>query len=80
MRMNGGSEMMFKHFQYLGSYLSDVLTNEYYRIKKKYLHKILINLQMTYDKTLKEVLSYVLTKKTMPHKYINILQDMYEEA
>ena len=53
---------------------------ERYRAGKKDLHVIFIDLEKAYDKVPREILWWVLTKKLVPVKYINIIKDMYEGA
>ena len=41
---------------------------------------IFIDLEKAYDKVPREVLWWAITKKGIPQKYINILQDMYQQT
>ena len=51
---------------------------EYYRARKRDLH--IVYLEKAYDKVPREVFRWVMTKKGISRKYINIMQDMYQEV
>ena len=50
---------------------------KYYRVRKRDLHVIFMNLKNTQDKVPTKVLRWVMTKKGIPKNYVNIVQDMY---
>ena len=45
---------------------------------EKDLHMVFIDLKKTYDRVPRDVLWWVLKKKTVPFKYVSIIRDMYE--
>ena len=51
---------------------------EYYRARKRDLHMVIIHLKKPDDKVPREVLWWTMTKKGIPKKYINTVQDMYQ--
>ncbi|KAK9713818.1 hypothetical protein RND81_06G053100 [Saponaria officinalis] len=53
---------------------------EHHRVKKKDLHMVFINLEKTYDRVPRDVLWWVLARKGVPRKYIDLIRDMYKEA
>ena len=42
------------------------------------LHKVLIDLEKTYDRVPRDVLWWALNKKSVAFKYVSIIKDMYE--
>ena len=48
------------------------------RFRERNLHMIFIDLEKAYDKVPREVLWWVLMKKRVPIKYIDIIKDMYD--
>ena len=53
---------------------------EKYQEKKKNLHMVFIDLEKAYDRVPREILWWVLEKKKVPTKYIEVIKDMYEGA
>ncbi|MES8240489.1 hypothetical protein U6Z18_12215, partial [Cutibacterium acnes] len=53
---------------------------EKYREKKKDLHMVFIDLEKTYDRIPREIIWWVLDKKGVPSRYIDIVKDMYDRA
>jgi len=53
---------------------------EKYREKNKDLHMVFIDLEKANDRALREIIWWVLDKKRVPSKYIDIVKDMYDEA
>ena len=53
---------------------------ERYRKKKKYLHMVFINSEKAYDKVPREVIWWVLGKKEVTKRYIELVKDMYDRA
>ena len=53
---------------------------ERFRMAEKDLHMIFINLKKAYDRVPRDVLWWVLKKKAVPLKYVNIIRDMYERV
>ena len=51
---------------------------ERFRVAKKDLYMVFINLEKAYDRVSRDVLWWVLKKKAVPLKYVSIIRDMYE--
>ena len=53
---------------------------ERYHDKKKDLHMVFIDFEKTYDKVLRDLIWWVLEKKGVTKRYIEMIQDMYNET
>ena len=53
---------------------------ESFRVAKKDLHMVFINLEKAYDTVPRDVLWWALKKKAVSLKYMSIIKDMYEEV
>ena len=53
---------------------------EKFRDKKKDLHMVFIDLEKAYDRVPRDVLWWVLEKKMVSSKYIDIIKDMYDNS
>ena len=53
---------------------------EKYREKKKDLYMIFIDLEKAYDRVPREVIWWVLEKKRVTKRYIELVKDMYDRA
>ena len=51
---------------------------ERFRVAKKDLHMVFIDLEKAYDRVPRDVLWQALKKKAVPLKYVSIIRDMYE--
>ena len=51
---------------------------ERFRVAKKDLYMVFINLEKAYDRVSRDVLWWVLKKKAVSLKYASIIRDMYE--
>jgi len=51
---------------------------EQFRVRRRNLHMIFINLEKSYDKVPRELLWWTLMKKGVPIKYIDIIKHMYD--
>ena len=49
---------------------------ERFRVAKKDLHMVFIDLKKAYDRVPRDVLWWALKKKTVPLKYVSIIRDM----
>ena len=53
---------------------------EFYRVRKKDLHRIFIDLEKAYDKVPRDVLWWAMLKKGILRRYIDLVNDMYRDA
>ena len=53
---------------------------ERYREKKKDLHMIFIDLEKAYDRIPRDIIWWVLHKRGVTRKYIDVIKDMYDDA
>ena len=51
-----------------------------YRVKRKNLHLVFIDLEKAYDRVPRDLIWLVLNKKNVLRGYIEIIKDMYEGA
>ena len=51
---------------------------ERFRVAKKDLHMVFIDLEKAYDRVPRDVFWWALKKKVVPLKYVSIIRDMYE--
>jgi ubiquinone/menaquinone biosynthesis C-methylase UbiE len=51
---------------------------ERYRVQKKDLHMVLIDLEKAYDKVTRNIIWWALQKHKVSTKYITLIKDMYD--
>ena len=53
---------------------------EKYRVKKKNLHMVFIDLEKAYNRVPRDLTGWVLNKRNVSRGYIEIIKDVYERA